>query len=590
MIGRPASTDLALTRRLLQQARPFWLHVCGVLTLDLLATPIALLTPVPLKIAVDSVIGSEPLPSFLTPFLPSGFAPTRSALLGAAAALVVAVALLHQLQRLASRLLQTYAGEKMVLEFRSRLFRQAQRLSLAYHDSRGSTDAVLRIQYDAPAIQWVIVQGLPLLFTSSATLVAMVYVTARLDARLALVALSVAPVIVAFTRIYRRRLRAQWREVKRIESSALSAIQEVLGALRVVKAAGQEERERDRFVRKASEGLWARLRVGFAEGSVGLGITLATAAGTAAVLVIGASSVRAGTLTLGDLLIVMSYLVQLYEPLKTLGTQAANLQGALASAERALALLDQPPDVPEKPDAKPVHRARGAVEFRDVTFGYGDGPPVLHGVSFTVPPGARVGIVGVTGAGKSTMASLLARFYDPSGGAVLLDGIDLRDYRVNELRRQFSIVLQEPVLFSATVAENIAYGRPEATREDIARAAQAARAHGFIEALPDGYETLVGERGMRLSGGGRQRVALARAFLRDAPLLILDEPTSSVDVVTEAGILDTLGMLMEGRTTFLIAHRASTLIHCDRLLVLEHGVMHEADPSRPDLAAARTVS
>ncbi len=590
MIGRAALTDLALVRRLLQQARPFWLHVCGVLALDLLATPIALLTPVPLKIAVDSVIGSEPLPSFLTPFLPTGFAPTPSVLLGAAAALVVAVALLHQLQRLASRLLQTYAGEKMVLEFRSRLFRQAQRLSLAYHDSRGSTDAVLRIQYDAPAIQWVIVQGLPLLFTSSATLVAMVYVTARLDARLALVALSVAPVIVAFTRIYRRRLRAQWREVKRIESSALSAIQEVLGALRVVKAAGQEDRERDRFVRRASEGLWARLRVGFAEGSVGLGIALATASGTAAVLVIGAASVRAGTLTLGDLLIVMSYLVQLYEPLKTLGTQAANLQGALASAERALALLDQPPDVPEKPDARPVHRARGAVEFRDVTFGYGDGPPVLHGVSFTVPPGARVGIVGVTGAGKSTMASLLARFYDPSGGAVLLDGLDLRDYRVNDLRRQFSIVLQEPVLFSATVAENIAYGRPDATREDIVRAAQAARAHRFIEALPDGYGTLVGERGMRLSGGERQRVALARAFLRDAPLLILDEPTSSVDVVTEAGILDTLGMLMEGRTTFLIAHRASTLIHCDRLLVLEHGVMHEADPDRADLAAVRTVS
>jgi ATP-binding cassette subfamily B protein len=311
------------------------------------------------------------------------------------------------------------------------------------------------------------------------------------------------------------------------------------------------------------------------EGALGLVVGLTTAAGSAAVLVIGVQHVQAGHLTLGELLLVMAYLSQLYAPLKTLGKKAAGLQSHLASAERAFALLDAAPDVAEGPHARPLARAAGAVAFRGVSFAYGDHRPVLRDVSFEVRPGARVGVVGMTGAGKTTLVNLLTRFYDPTAGQITLDGVDLRDYRLADLRHQFAIVLQEPVLFSTSIAENIAYARPGAADEEIVAAAKAARIHEFIARLPQGYQTPVGERGLSLSGGERQRVALARAFLKDAPILILDEPTSAVDVRTEAEILDAMGRLMQGRTAFLITHRLSALKDCDALLVLEGGRLLE---------------
>jgi ATP-binding cassette, subfamily B, bacterial len=298
------------------------------------------------------------------------------------------------------------------------------------------------------------------------------------------------------------------------------------------------------------------------------------------VLFIGVRDVRSGTLTLGNLLLAMAYLGKLYDPLKSLGKQLATKQRALASAERAFALLDETPDVPERPNARPLARAGGTISFQDVSFGYGDGPAVLHHVTFDVPPGARVGIAGRTGAGKTTLMNLLTRFYDPHSGRVLLDGVDLRDYRLADLRNQFAIVLQEPVLFSASIAENIGYGRAGATQDEIVAAARAADAHGFIEALPQSYETQVGERGMCLSGGERQRISLARAFLKDAPILILDEPTSSVDLKTEAAIIAAMERLMSGRTTFLIAHRPPMLERCDLLLRVDKGRVRE-EASKP---------
>ena len=275
----------------------------------------------------------------------------------------------------------------------------------------------------------------------------------------------------------------------------------------------------------------------------------------------------------------MGYLGQLYEPLKAMSRKASSLQSSLASAERAFALLSERPDVPERANARPLLRAVGALAFRHVSFAYGSGHPVLEDVSFDVPPGTRAAIVGTTGAGKTTLVSLLTRFYDPMAGAILLDGMDLRDYRLADLRAQFAIVLQEPVLFSASIAENIAYGHPGASDLDIVRAARAAEAHDFIARLPRGYATPVGERGMQLSGGERQRIALARAFLKDAPLLILDEPTSSVDVTTEAAILEAMDRLMRGRTAFLITHRPSAVVTCDVRLELEGGRLVEATPS-----------
>ena len=569
--------DLVLFRRLARQARPCWLHVGALFVLGLLSTPLALLAPLPLKIAVDSVVGSRPLPGFLEALVPEAAGRSGGAVLALVAGLVVAVALLTELTELASSVLQTYAGEKLVLGFRERLFRHAQRLSLLYHDSRGTSDAAYRIQYDAPAIQQIVIGGVIPLTTAVVMLVGMVYVTFRIDWQLALVALAISPFIFLGARAYGRLARKRWHKVHRLDSSALSVAQEVLGALRVVKAFGQEEREGERFVRRSSETMRERLRVALVEGGFALLVGLTTAAGTAAVLFVGVRHVLAGTLTLGELLLVMAYLSQLYTPLNTLSEGGATLQSSLASAERAFSLLDEEPDVLEKPNARPLGRASGAVAFRGISFAYHrDGArPVLRDVSFEIAPGTRVGISGTTGAGKTTLVSLLTRFYDPSEGCILLDGIDVRDYKLADLRAQFAIVLQEPVLFSTNIAENIAYARPGASEEEVVEAAKAAGAHEFIVSLPQGYETHVGERGMSLSGGERQRIALARAFLKDAPILILDEPTSSVDTRTEALIMEAMERLMRGRTTFMIAHRLGTLEHCDVRLEIEEGRLVE---------------
>jgi ATP-binding cassette subfamily B protein len=293
--------------------------------------------------------------------------------------------------------------------------------------------------------------------------------------------------------------------------------------------------------------------------------------GTAAVLFVGVRNVQTGVLTVGELLMVMAYLTQLYGPMETISQKVGDLQSSLASAERAFELLDETPDVTEKHHARRLVRARGGIEFRNVSFGYEGTVSVLHDISFSIAPGTRLGIVGKTGAGKTTLVSLITRFYDPTAGAILLDGVDLRDYRIADLRNQFGIVLQEPVLFSTSIAENIAYARPGARWHDIISAADAANAHDFIRELPEGYETVVGERGMRLSGGERQRIALARAFLKDAPILILDEPTSSVDTKTETAIMEASERLMQGRTSLMIAHRLSTLEHCDARFEIEYG-------------------
>jgi ATP-binding cassette, subfamily B, bacterial len=579
-----------ISRRMLAETRAHWLPIAALFGISLLTIPLTLLTPIPLKLMVDSIIGTEPLPGVLATLLPAGADRTSFFTIAFVAGLVVFIALGKQACDLVFSVLRTYTGEKLVLGFRGKLFRHVQRLSLSYHDSKGTADSTYRIQYDAPAIQWISIDALIPLVTALFTLLAMIFVMARIHWELALVALAVAPFLFVVSQKFSRRLKLRWREAKDIESSTLGVVQEVLSSVRVVKAFAQEDREQKRYLEHAGRNLREQLRLSMTAGTFSLVIGIAMALGTAAVLFLGTRHVQAGELTLGEFILVMSYLAMLYGPLQTLSKSAGSLQGSLVSMERAFDILDHAEDVVEKPNAKPLARARGEIAFEHVTFAYTPERTALNDISFEIPPGARVGIAGTTGAGKSTLVGLLLRLYDPSSGRILLDGVDLRDYKRRDLRNQFAIVLQEPVLFSSSIAENIAYAKPDATETEIAAAAEAANAHEFIARLPHGYKTLVGERGFQLSGGERQRISLARAFLKDAPILILDEPTSSVDVKTESVILEAMQRLMRGRTTFMIAHRLNTLEVCDVRLHLERGrLVPPASTAAKEFAHSATV-
>jgi ATP-binding cassette subfamily B protein len=555
------------------ESRSYWGHISGIFLLNLLKTPLNLLALLPLKIVVDNVISKSPLPPALAQMTPAWIPTSTAWLLVFAVTLLVVVELLAQLRSLASSLLKTYTAEQLMLHFRALLFYHAQWLPFARHDRHGTTDAIYRIQHDAYALPTVAVDGIIPFIHSAIAFGTTVVVIAWIEPTLALISLIVAPALVALTWGYRGTLRSRHRQVKALESSALAVVQEVLTSLRLVKAFGQEDREQRRFLNRASEGMLARLRVAFVDGTYAVGIIFVNAIGAGFVLYFGAQSVQSGAITLGSLLVVMGYLAQLYDPLYTMSRQVGSLQSGFASAERAFTLLDEERDVTERPDPRPLSRTTGLVEFSNVSFSYEDTRLVLQGVSFKVEPGTRVGITGRTGSGKTTLLSLLTRFYDPTSGAILIDGADIRDFRVVDLRRQFAVVMQDPVLFSTTIGDNIAYGKPDATIDEIIEAAKAAGIHNFVASLPEKYDTPVGENGMTLSGGERQRISLARAFLIDAPILILDEPTSSVDTKTETAIIDAMERLMEGRTTFIVAHRLSTLENCNLRLHVDNGIV-----------------
>lgn len=570
---------------MLGECRTCWPHLSGVAFLSFLSLPLTLLYPLPLKIVVDNVLGSQPLPNWphRGSFLSQPWANMHRTALELAILVLLGIALLVNLQGLASWWLQTYTGEKLVWDFRARLLNHVQRLPLGFHDHYGATDSVYRIQHDAPSIQYVTIQGIVPLLTAFFTLAGMIIVTAKIDGELALVALLITPVLFLLSLGCSRIVRKRSQTIKGLDSSAMSVIQEVIGSIRVIKAFGQEGREHARFVRRSGERMSHQVQLSLQQAVFNVLIGLTIAGGTAAALYIGVRHVRAGALTVGSLLMIMAYVAQVYQPLQTLSTKGTDLQTWLASLDRAFMLLDQEPEISEEEDALTLARATGEFEFRAVSFWYEGSARGLDGLSFHIPAGTRVGIVGATGAGKTTVLNLLMRFYDPSEGAVLLDGIGIQKYRIADLRRQFGVVLQEPVLFTASIAENIAYGKPDASDEEIIVAAKAAASHEFISELPEGYDTQVGERGSRLSSGERQRISLARAFLRDSPILILDEPTSSVDLHTEAAIMEATERLMAGRTTFMIAHRLNTLKSCDLILVLDQGRLKEVNWCRPEV-------
>ena len=558
-------------KRLAEIAWPCWPHLAGITLLSIISTPLGLLVPLPLKIAVDSVLGRQALPIWLTRLLPAAAGTTRSSALGITAGLLLAISLLMSVQSLASWLLQTYTGEKLVHDFRGLLLWHVQRLSLAFHEGRSSSDTAYRIQYDAPAIQNILVQGFIPMLSAAFGFLAMLYVTMRISWQLAMIALILSPVLFLLAQNSSRKVRRGYAEIRELDVSAMRVMSEAISSVRAVKAFGQEQYEDELFRRKSRLRMSEQIRMAAIQASFHVLIGLTIALGTAAALFIGVSQVQAGTISVGELLLVMAYMAQLYEPLRMISTKIPELQSAVVSVQRAFVLLDEVPELGDSGSAH-VHAVRGEISFDGVSFKYtAEGPRVLHDVTFAIPAGSRVGIVGPSGSGKSTLVNLLTRFYDPYLGKIRLDGIDLRNYKLADLRRQFSIVLQDPMLFSTSIAGNIAYGRPSAQRSEVIEAAKMANAHEFIMRLPKGYDTQIGDNGVRLSGGERQRIAIARAFLKGSPLLILDEPTSAVDIRTEAAIMEATTALIKGRTSFMIAHRLSTLKGCDLILGLKAG-------------------
>ena len=550
-----------------------------------------LIFPLPIKLLVDSVLGSQPLPGYLTIFVGSQVSKTLA--LWLAISVLMATAVLTYLQNLVNVWYSNKVGNRMTLDVRARLFRQMQRLSVAYHDTMGAADSAYRTLNDAPMLRSFGIDSLIPLTTSILTLGAMILVMVFLDWELALIALLVSPLMFLLTFVFRPRIRAGWRKFRASESAAMAVAQESLGASRLVKSYGQEERKNRELVSHYDASLSASLKVQVDSAVYSLLVGILTAAGLAAVLYIGIGHVQAGigNLTLGSLLVVNYYVTQLYGPLRNVGQSILEIQMSLTGVERYRAVLDEKPDVPELPNAIPLARARGNIAFRNVSFAYTKDHPVLHDITFELPSGNRLGVVGPTGSGKTTLSTLLLRLFDPTEGVITLDDLDLKDYKLADLRNQYAVVHQETVLFSTSVAENIRFAKPNATMDEVIAAATAAKAQDFITNLPNGYDTLVGERGMKLSGGERQRISLARAFLKDAPILILDEPTSSLDVHTESAILDTIQELMKGRTTMMIAHRPSTLRDCNMILVLEDGRVNrmtsEVESVISDMHAAR---
>ncbi|MCA9263957.1 MAG: ABC transporter ATP-binding protein, partial [Planctomycetales bacterium] len=432
--------------RLLVAAKPFWKAIVALFVLNVVAMPLRLLAPLPLTIVVDYVLGQKAISNTPLVWLPAGLS-GGDALLGMAIGLLLHVTLLAHLNALAIRVLHGSTAEYLVVRFRSTLFQHLQSLSLRYHDDQGSTESTYRIQYDAPCIQWIVLDGIIPFLTALITIVAMLLTILAIDWSLAALAMLLAPVLFVVTHYWGKSLRERWRTVKDLQSNAMSLVQQSFSSIRVVKAFGSEERERNRFVDRARTGLDEQIKVVRSQGWFELTAGMLIAVGTSAALYLGASHVQAGTLSLGAFLLVWAYLGQLYGPLQTVSTKITTLQGSLASAERVLSLLDEVPEVNEPPHARPLDRCEGAWEIRDVRFAYNSASPVLEGINLSVPAGTNVGIEGPSGVGKSTLMHLLLRFYDPQEGQLLLDGVDIREYRIADLRNQFSVVLQEPILF-----------------------------------------------------------------------------------------------------------------------------------------------
>ncbi len=551
-----------------------WPHLPALLLgfLAVLGESLAnLLEPWPLKLVLDDVLRSHQSHQSIMRHIYALAGADKLALLKFACLAVLAIAILDGICTYAEKFLTTSVGQWVTYELRRTIYSHVQRLSLAYHDQKRTGDLISRITDDIDAIQSFIQSSLLTSIVNLLTLLGMVGVMFYLNWRFTLIALSVAPVLFGIVFSYTRRIKQAARAVRKKEGEITSVVEEVLSSIRVVKAFAREDYEVRRLEEQGLETVELSLRARSLKAKLVPLVGIVVAVGTALVLWFGARLVLGGALTTGSLVIFILYLGKMYKPMQELSKMTDTYSKAAVGYERIQEVLQTHREIKDAKRAIRAPRFQGRIEFERVWFGYTPQKPVLRDVSFTVQPGQVAALVGVTGAGKTTILSLLARFYDPASGVVKIDGTDIRRFQQKSLRRQISFVLQETMLFHAPVWQNIAYGKPEATRNEIVRAAEIANASEFIRQLPERYDTVLGERGMTLSGGQRQRLAIARAVIRNAPILILDEPTTGLDSGAEQLVLEGLERLMKGRTSIMIAHRLSTIREADVIFVLQDG-------------------
>ena len=551
---------MSIYRRVLRYYQPFWGKTIIGLFLSLVGIGLNLLKPWPFKIIVDDFLRPTPAAR--------GDWHTWVPLLCLA---LVVIQVLWGIINWITNYLFVKIGLQALLKLRTDLYAHLQRLSLKFHDARRSADSSFRVAYDSQSIQTIYNKGFTNIFASVIALIGTFIVMLRLDWVLTLLSLSIVPLIVGAIYFFASRIRTESTSIQEHESAVLAQAQEGLSSIRMVHAFGREDFEVMQFHQQAQQSLQANLRLTLTNVNSALVISTLMVIGTAAMYYVGTLHVLAGTLSLGSLLVFSAYLLMLYQPLESLTYTAWAMEGATAGAKRCFEILDSQDDVRDSPNAVDISSAKGAIELRAADFGYAESRIVLRDINLSIAPNQIVGLVGGTGAGKSTLLSLVPRFYDPTTGSVMLDGRDVREITKKSLRAQIAIVLQDTLLFSTTVRENIAYGRPDATEEEIIEAARRAQADEFIRQMPQEYSSLVGERGGHLSVGQRQRIGIARAFLKNAPILLLDEPTSALDPSTEAAIMETIKELMRGRTTLIATHRLATIHNLDQIIVLEHG-------------------
>ena len=551
---------MSIYRRVLRYYRPFLGQTILGLFLSLVGVGLNLLKPWPFKLIVDDFL--RPAPAVRSDW--------RIWIPLLCLSLVV-IQLFWGIMNWITNYLFVKIGLQALLKLRTDLYSYLQSLSLKFHDARRSSDSSFRVAYDSQSIQTIYNKGFTNIFASVITLIGTFLIMLQLDWQLTMVSLAIVPLVIGAIYLFAHRIRRESTSIQEQESAVLAQAQEGLSSIRMVHAFGREEFEVRQFQQQARQSLQANLRLTLTNVNSALVISTLMVVGTAAMYYIGSMHVLAGTLTLGSLLVFSAYLLMLYQPLESLTYTAWAMEGATAGAKRCFDVLDREDDVRDSPNAVTISSSKGAIGFQSVNFGYAGDRQVLRDIDLRIEPNQIVGLVGGTGAGKSTLMSLVPRFYDSSSGFVTLDDRDVREITKKSLRAQIAIVLQDTLLFSTTVRENIAYGRPNATEGEIIEAARRAQADDFIRQMPDGYDSPVGERGGHLSVGQRQRIGIARAFLKNAPILLLDEPTSALDPATEAAIMETIQELMRGRTTLIATHRLATIHGLDQIIVLEHG-------------------